>query len=218
MAYRRTERISKRLAARRADIIVAARDVAAEKGLAGVQIAPVAERAKIAAGTVYRYFPGKADLVAAVLCDIEETELVAIRTAAEQAPGPLSALAAAAVIFMTRAVERPGLIAAALTPEAESVPRGVECGLRPAIAGEFAVRIGVAITAGLLPEQDAEGSATALFGVLAECSVGPLAVTAVHPAESRETALAAALFGLRGLGITDARARGLIIQVPLLSA
>ena len=38
--------------------------------MAAVQIAPVAARAGIAAGTVYRYFPAKIDLVAALIEEI----------------------------------------------------------------------------------------------------------------------------------------------------
>ena len=72
MAYRRTERVAQRLAARHDAIIAAARAVASEGGMAAVQIAPVAERAGIAAGTVYRYFPAKTDLVAALVAAVSE--------------------------------------------------------------------------------------------------------------------------------------------------
>ncbi|MGB8487110.1 MAG: TetR family transcriptional regulator, partial [Xanthobacteraceae bacterium] len=56
MAYRRTERVLHRLAVRHAAIIAAAGELAAESGMDAVQIVPVAARAGIAAGTVYRYF------------------------------------------------------------------------------------------------------------------------------------------------------------------
>src|SRR5579862_2375331 len=93
MPYRRTANVERRLAARRAAIIEAARLVASEGGMAAVQIVPVAQRAGIAAGTVYRYFPAKTDLVAALLAEISEREIAALRRAAAGAPGPLSALA-----------------------------------------------------------------------------------------------------------------------------
>ena len=94
MPYRRTENVARRLAARHGAIMTAAREVAADGGMAALQIVPVAQRAGIAAGTVYRYFPGKTDLVAAVLAEIAEREIGALRRAAAVAPGPLSALAA----------------------------------------------------------------------------------------------------------------------------
>ena len=70
MVYRRTHQVVKRLAARRNAILAAARDAAAEGGMAAVQIAPVATRANVAAGTVYRYFPSKADLISELIADV----------------------------------------------------------------------------------------------------------------------------------------------------
>jgi AcrR family transcriptional regulator len=69
-----------------------------------VQIVPVAERAGIAAGAVYRYFPPEDDLVAALVAVIAEQEIAAIRRAAAAAPGRLSALAAAIQAFAVRAL------------------------------------------------------------------------------------------------------------------
>src|SRR5258708_8205011 len=93
MAYRRTERETARLGARYEAIIEAARALASESGLGAVQVVPVAERVGIAAGTVYRYFPSKDDLVAAVVSATAEREVAAIRAAAAGAPGTLSGLA-----------------------------------------------------------------------------------------------------------------------------
>ena len=95
MVYRRTHQVVKRLAARRSAILAAARDAAAEGGMAAVQIAPVAVRANVAAGTVYRYFPSKAELISELIAEVSRDELAAIRRAADAAPGPSSALAAA---------------------------------------------------------------------------------------------------------------------------
>src|SRR5579872_5684938 len=114
MPYRRTENVSRRLAARRAAIIAAARAAASEGGLAALQIEPVAARACIAAGTVYRYFPGKTDLVAALLGEISDAEIGALRQAAAAAPGPLSALAAAIMTFAVRALHDRRLLYAAI--------------------------------------------------------------------------------------------------------
>src|SRR5262245_58813840 len=99
MAYRRTERETARLAARYDAIIEAARGLASESGLRAVQIVPVAERAGVAAGTVYRYFPSKEDLVAAVISDTADREVAAMRAAVAAASGDLSRLAAAIMVF-----------------------------------------------------------------------------------------------------------------------
>src|SRR5262249_2626104 len=99
MVYRRTENVARRLPARPGASVAARRALAAEGGMAAVQIATVAARAGIAAGTVYRYFPSKTKLVAAVMAAVSERELAAMRAAADAAPGPLSALAAAVTTF-----------------------------------------------------------------------------------------------------------------------
>src|ERR1700758_2644222 len=104
MPYRRTANVVRKLAARHEAILVAARDLAVEGGMAAVHIAPVAERAGIAAGTVYRYFPAKTDLIAALVAAVSEQEIAALRQAAAAAPGPLSALAAAITTFAARAL------------------------------------------------------------------------------------------------------------------
>ena len=214
MPYRRTERVLERLAGRREDILRASRDIAAEQGLGAVQIVPVAERAGIAAGTVYRYFPTKADLVEALLKTIAEQEIAVIRNAAGAAPGPLSALAAAIVAFLVRTMQRPGLLAAVLTVPAERELDGLRLVWRRALVAEFEAAIRAAIAAGRLPEQEAKLAAAAVFGVLAECAAGPLAPGPADPAEWRLPAQAAALLALRALGVADARARGLVVQAP----
>ncbi|MFY9625470.1 MAG: TetR/AcrR family transcriptional regulator, partial [Rhodoplanes sp.] len=200
MPYRRTERVLERLAGRREDILRASRDIAAEQGLGAVQIVPVAERAGIAAGTVYRYFPTKADLVEALLKTIAEQEIAVIRNAAGAAPGPLSALAAAIVAFLMRTMLRPGLLAAVLTVPAERELDGLRLVWRRALVAEFEAAIRAAIAAGRLPEQEAKLAAAAVFGVLAECAAGPLAPGPADPAEWRPLAQAAALLALRALG------------------
>ena len=70
MAYRRTENVVRRLAEREQTILDAAHSIAGEDGMGAVQIAAVAQRADIAAGTVYRYFPSKNDLVAEVIAAV----------------------------------------------------------------------------------------------------------------------------------------------------
>jgi len=216
MPYRRTERVLERLAGRREDILRASRDIAAEQGLGAVQIVPVAERAGIAAGTVYRYFPTKADLVEALLKTIAEEEIAALRSSATAAPGPLSALAAAIVTFLMRTMRRPGLLAAVLTVPAERELDGLRLVWRRALVAEFEAAVRAALAAGHLPEQEAKLAAAAIFGILAECAARPPAENPADPAQRRSLAQAAALLALRALGVADARARGLVVQAPWL--
>jgi AcrR family transcriptional regulator len=216
MPYRRTESVTRRLAARHSAIIAAAGEAAREGGMAAVQIAPVAMRAGIAAGTVYRYFPGKTDLIAALLAEISAREISALRRSADVAPGPLSALAAMIMTFAVRALRDRRLTFAAIAEPVDAELDAERLKFRKALAGEFALRIAAASSGGHLPDQDSALAAAALLGLLIEGLVGPLAPDATS--REREMVQSLALIALRALGVADARARGLVVQTALPNA
>jgi AcrR family transcriptional regulator len=216
MPYRRTDNVVRRLAARHNAILSAALAAASEGGMAAVQIAPVAERAGVAAGTVYRYFPSKTDLVAALVAAISERELGELRKAADAAPGPLSALAAAIATFAARALRDRKLAWAVLAEPVDAEAQALRLEYRKALAEELRARIEAAVAGRLLPEQDARLSAPALVGALLEALVGPLAPETVDDvARARDAVQMVTLLSLRALGVVDARARGLVVQTVL---
>ena len=216
MPYRRTENVVRRLAARHDAIIAAARQIAGEGGMAAVQIAAVAARAGIAAGTVYRYFPAKTDLVAALLEEIAGDEIGALRRAAAGAPGPLSALAATIVTFAARTLREHRLAFAVIAEPVDADLDAVRLGFRKSLAAEFGARIAAASADGRLPEQDAAQAAAALCGLLIEGLIGPLAPDS--SGREREMVQSLALTALRALGVADARARGLVVQTAMPAA
>ncbi len=218
MAYRRTDKVARRLAARRDAILSAARSAAVDGGMNAVHIAPVADRAGIAAGTVYRYFPAKTDLVAELATAVADQETAAMRRAAEAAPGALSALPAAITTFATRALRARRLTWAMLTEPVEAEIDAVRLIYRQSIARELETRIRAAINDGHLPVQDAALSAAALVGALVEGLIGPLAHSAEDPAKARLAVQTLTLLALRSLGVVDARARGLVVQTRLPAA
>jgi AcrR family transcriptional regulator len=216
MPYRQTENVVRRLAARRDAILTAAGEAAAEGGMAAVQMAPVAARAGIAAGTVYRYFPAKTDLVAALVATFSARELAALQRAAKSAPGPLSALAAAITTFAARALARRRLAFALIAEPVEPEVDVARAAYRQALVNAIERLIHDAQAGGRLPEQDAALAAAALVGALIEGLIGSLAPpVADDPAKARARVQALTLFALRGLGVVDARARGLIVQTAL---
>jgi len=213
MPYRRTENVARRLAERREAIVEAARALAAEGGMAAVQIAPVAVRAGIAAGTVYRYFPSKTELVRAVMTAVSERELAAMRAAADRAPGPLSAFAAALTAFAARALQRRRLAWAAIAEPVDADIDALRLAYRQALAAEIEQRLAACVRACHLPGQDVRVSAAALVGALIEGLLGPLALdTGTNTGAARAAVQALTLFALRAVGIGDARARGLVVQ------
>ncbi len=213
MPYRRTDSVVRRLAARHDAIVSAARQIASEGGMAAVQIAAVAARAGIAAGTVYRYFPGKTDLVAALLTELADGEIGALRHAADRAPGPLSALSAAIMTFAVRALRQRRLTYAAIAEPVDAELDAARVAFRRSLADEFTARIAAAIAESRLPEQEAALAAAALTGLLIEGLVGPLAPDA--SGRERDIVQSLTLTALRGLGVADARARGLVVQTAM---
>jgi AcrR family transcriptional regulator len=210
MVYRRTEKMVRRLAQRHGAIIAAAREAASEGGMAAVQIAPVAARAGIAAGTVYRYFPSKTELVAALVAAVSEHEIGMVQRAADAAPGPLSALAAAVATFASRALAQRRLAWAVIGEPVDSQADAVRDVYRKALAAEFQTRIERAIRDGYLPAQDAHLAAAGSVGALLESLIGPLAPEKANG--DLRPVQAITLFVLRGLGIPDSRARGLVVS------
>jgi AcrR family transcriptional regulator len=216
MVYRRTHQVLKRLATRRTAILAAARDAAAAGGMAAVQIAPVALRANVAAGTVYRYFPSKADLISELIAEVSRDELAAIRRAADAAPGPSSALAAAVTTVAVHVVTHRKLSWGILAEPVEVEITASRLASRREISDEIESRIVAAVRAGHLPAQDTALAAAALLGGLHEALVGPLAPDHFDdPAKLRDAIQTVTLLALRAVGVMDARARGLVVQAVL---
>ncbi len=213
MPYRRTENVIRRLAARHDAIVTAAGALATEGGIDAVQIGPVAKRAGVATGTVYRYFPSKTDLVGALAAAVTEREISAMRRAADAAPGPLSALAAAITTFAARALENRRLAFALIAEPVDAAADEARLKFRTALTGELGRRLTAAIGAGLAPPQDIAVAAPALTGALIEGLIGPLAFELGDAARMRDAVQTVTLFSLRAVGVADARARGLVVQV-----
>ena len=213
MPYRRTENVVRRLAARHDAIIAAARQIVSEGGMAAVQIAAVAARAGIAAGTVYRYFPAKTGLVGALLAEIADSEIGALRRAAGGAPGPLSGLSAAIMTFAARALRDRKFSFAAIAEPIDAELDAARVRFRKSLAAEFAGRITAAIAEGRLPQQDVAVAAAGITGLLVEGLIGPLAPD--PSGRERDIVQSLTLAALRSLGVADARARGLVVQTAI---
>jgi AcrR family transcriptional regulator len=216
MPYRRTENVVRRLAEREDAILDAAAAAAAEGGMGAVQIVPVAQRAGIATGTVYRYFPSKTDLVAELVAAVAARELSAMQAAANAAPGPLSALTAAIATFAARALQERRLAWAVIAEPVDGHIDAVRLDFRKSLAIELETRIRMAMAGGHLPEQDAVLAAAAIVGALLEGLIGPLAPdVGDHAGKAREAVQNATLLALRAVGMVDARARGLVAQIVM---
>jgi AcrR family transcriptional regulator len=189
----------------------------AETGISALRMLPVAERAGVAVGTVYRYFPAKTDLLAAVVTALAAEDEAAMEQAAAAAPGPLSALVACVATLATRAITRRRLTLALTAQVRERELAELLISYRQSIAAQLEKRLGAAVAAGVLQQQDAVRAAPAMMGALIEGLIGPLAASAPadDPAVMRAETQRLTLFALRALGINDARARGLVLQTKI---
>lgn len=205
MVYRRSPRVEKRLADKRARILKAARKLVAEGGFREAQVAAVAVAAGVATGTVYRYFPSKAELFAEVLRMTSQREVdVAAQIAASGGAASLR-IADTVKAFASRAIRGRklayALIAEPVDPEIDSA----RLEYRLALGEVFKGMVAEGIDSGEFATQNVEASAACLVGALIEGLVGPLAPesTAV---ENGGSSLVDAItaFCLRALSRVDA--------------
>jgi AcrR family transcriptional regulator len=153
VAYRPTARTEARRAEVRERIVRAARDLIAQGGYAEARVAAVAKQAGVATGSVYRYFPSKAELFAEVFRRASQREVDVMAEATRADGRPASERAATAAEMWARRALR---------------------GRRLAYRDVIAALIADGVAAGELPRQDPEITAAALVGALGEALVGPL--------------------------------------------
>jgi AcrR family transcriptional regulator len=198
MAYRRTERVTARLNASRVRILSAALEIVAEHGYAGCSVAAVADRAGVATGSVYRHFPGKADLVAEVFRTASQREVDAVARAGLLEGTAGERIASAIETFAGRALRSPRMAYALLAEPVDLAVDAERLVFRQEYARVFATFVRAGVESGELPDQDPELSATALVGAIGEALVGPLSVGAATP----QTIPDLILFAQRALGAT----------------
>jgi AcrR family transcriptional regulator len=156
-------------------LLAAARDLIEEGGYAGASVAAIADRAGVAAGTLYRHFPSKAELFLEVFRAVCTGEEHAMRAAADDA-GPAAAdrLEAVLATFARRALQNRRLAWALLAEPVDPLVDAERLAYRERYASLVADELRAAIQAGEIPSQDVEFTAAALVGGCGEALVGPL--------------------------------------------
>lgn len=110
MSYKRSSLMQERMEQNRAAILQSARELIAQGGLKDAQIQPIAERAGVSSGLVYRYFENKSQVLievlsAAILYEIEILDSIAKR----QDLSATQKLHKAVTTFVKRALNSPQL-------------------------------------------------------------------------------------------------------------
>jgi AcrR family transcriptional regulator len=205
VAYRRTPAVQARLDGQRAALVTAAADLLAEHGYAACSVAAVAQRAGIAAGTVYKHFDSKADLVAEVFRTVVGREVAAVRAAVESEQTVDARVAAVVTTFAGRALKSPRLAYALLTEPVDPVVDELRLEFRVAFRDIVAGAIAEGVRAAVLPPQNPELVAAALVGAIGEALAGPLAAGSDPSANHPDAVPTLIDFARRAIGAPERR-------------
>jgi AcrR family transcriptional regulator len=201
MAYRSTERTEARRAEVRERIVAAALELIAEGGYVNAPVAAVAERAGVAVGTVYRYFPSKSELFAEVFKQASQREVDAMREAAGAHGGASVAdrIAAGTEAFARRALAGRRLAWALLAEPVDPAVEAERLHFRESYRDVLAEVLEEGVSSGELPSQDAEATAAALVGAIGESMVGPLSPT-TNGSDPEAVIASLTSFSIRAIG------------------
>ncbi|MDQ0378511.1 TetR/AcrR family transcriptional regulator [Amycolatopsis thermophila] len=195
MPYRRTPQVQARLDAQREAILTAAAELLAERGYAGCSVSAVAEKAGVATGTVYKHFPGKAELVVELFQNIVNHEVAAVRKAAETPGEPAKRIVTIIETFAERALKVPRQAYALLAEPVDAPIEAERIVFRRVFRDEVARHVREGVRTGQLPPQDADLTAAALVGGAAEVLIGPLTTDSADAVGALRTFIFRALGG-----------------------
>jgi len=175
MAYRETEKVIARKEEKRVRLISAARELIAEGGFSTVQMSSVAAAAGVATGTVYRYFPSKAELVAEVFRVVTQWEVDVMGQVAASGVGPRERLEGAITTFSKRALMAPRLAYALIFEPGDPMVEAERIVFRRSYARIISQILKDGIAEGEFAVQPVDIVANCIVGGFAEALIGPLA-------------------------------------------
>jgi AcrR family transcriptional regulator len=192
------------LAPTRERLLRAARELIEEGGYGAATVAAIADRAGVAAGTLYRHFSSKEELFVELFRTVCDREVAAMRTAAATMPAGSShvdVLVGVLSTFATRALRRPRLAWALLAEPVDPLVDAERLAYRERYSELTANALRAGIAAGELPDQNVSLTAAALVGGCGEALVGPLSpVNGRRPVADTEVLDALGTFVRRAVG------------------
>lgn len=175
MAYRSTDKTRTHKEGVRLTILKAAREAVAGGGFAAVHMSSVARDAGLATGTLYRYFPSRADLLADVFRLVTKREVTVMGAIADSGGSASLRLATAVEIFASRAMRAPGLAYALIFEPVDPAVDTERLVFRRSYATILGGLVEEGVANGEFPAQNIPVVANCIVGALAEALVGPLA-------------------------------------------
>jgi AcrR family transcriptional regulator len=191
------------MAPTRERLLRAARELIEESGYGGASVAAIAERAGVAAGTLYRHFSSKEELFVELFRAVCDREVRAMQAAADRMPAeasPVDRLVTVLATFAERALRRPRLAWALIAEPVDPRVDAERLAYRERYSAMTAEGLRAGIAAGELPEQNVELTAAALVGGCGEALVGPLSPLAGAKPSDAEIIAALGTFVRRAVG------------------
>ncbi|HWE11567.1 MAG TPA: TetR/AcrR family transcriptional regulator [Solirubrobacteraceae bacterium] len=185
-------------------LLVAAKELIEDGGYAAASVVAIAERAGVAAGTLYRHFASKEELFVEVFRSVCEREERTMRVAAAEMGDTASAAERLQAVFTTfarRALRNPRLAWALIAEPVDPRVDAERIAYRERYAELVAAGLSAGIAAGELPRQDVKLTAAALVGGCGEALVGPLSPLSAGDPDAEEIVAALRTFVGRAVGM-----------------
>jgi AcrR family transcriptional regulator len=181
------------LASTRERLLHAAQELIEEGGYGAASVVAVAERAGVAAGTLYRHFDSKAGLFVELFRAVCSREERAMRGAAAEIgdAGAVARLEQVLGTFAERALRNPRLAWALIAEPVDPRVDAERLAYRERYAAVVADELRAAVAAAEVPAQDVALTAAALVGGCGEALVGPLSPVASGERPSDEEVVVA---------------------------
>ena len=182
-------------------LLFEARNILEEGGYAAASVQAIAERCGVAAGTLYRHFPSKAELFVELVRESARRDITAMKAAAASG-GSIERLEAIIATFARRALRKRRLAWALAYEPVDPAVDAERLVYRREYCRRMAKLLRQGIAAGEIPPQNVELSAAAIVGAISESMVGPLSpIGAINADEDLIATLVR--FCRRSLGVAD---------------
>lgn len=183
--------------------MVATIELLEEGGYARADVASITGRAGVAAGTLYRHFPSKAELFVEVFRNVCAREYEAMRLAGGTVGTAGERVDAVVAVFAERALANPRLAWALLAEPVDPLVDAERLDFRRRYRDLIADLLADGVRSGELPEQDTQLAAAALVGAIGDGLVGPLAPSGSSGADSASVVAELQHFCRRAIGVRE---------------
>jgi AcrR family transcriptional regulator len=181
-------------------LVRAARELVEEGGYAAAPVTAIAARAGVSAGALYRHFPSKPELFVELFRETADREVAAMGEAAAGPGTVVERIEAVVTTFAAHALHNRRLAWALVYEPVDPLVDAERLAYRRDYCERMAALLRLGIAGGELPDQDADLTAAALVGGIAEALVGPLSPVPGSTASEDEIVGALCTFCRRAAG------------------